>query len=74
MHILINTWAPGTPRVQGGRTEERQGLQEGKTGGVGKGWRWLRTGMGDTRSRGEAREHGGARSGGDTASGGGPPA
>ena len=55
MHILINTWVPGTPRVQGGRTDERQGrLQEGKTRGVGKGIRWSRTGVGDARSRGKA--------------------
>ena len=47
-----------------------QGLQEGKTRGVGKGRRWSRTGVGDARSRAKARERGGARSGGDTASGG----
>ena len=75
MHILINTWAPGTRRVQSGRTDERQGgLQEGKTRGVGKGRRWSRTGVGDARSRGKARGRGGARCGGDTARGGGWPA
>ena len=75
VHILINTWAPGTQRVQGGWTDERQGgLQEGKTRGVGKGRRWSRTGVGDARSRIKARWRGGARSGGDTASGGGRPA
>ena len=72
MHIFINTWAPGTRRVQAGGADERQGeLQAGKTGGVGKKRRWSRTGVGDARSRGKARGRGGARSGGDTASAGG---
>ena len=54
MHILINTWAPGTRGVQGGRTDERQGWpQEEKTRGVGKGRRWSRTGVPDERSRGK---------------------
>ena len=39
--IIINTGAPGTRGVQDGRADERQGgLQQGKTRGVGKGWRW----------------------------------
>ena len=57
--FIINTGAPGTQGLQSGRADERQrGLQEGKTRGVGKGRRWWRNGLEDTRSRGEAEGRG----------------
>ena len=41
MLIIINTGVPGARGVQEGRADERQGgVQEGRTGGVGKGGRW----------------------------------